>query len=79
MSIIDDLIDALARDAIEAAENLKDDQIITDVSKAIGATSPTSQEAFMTAVRIRLALNRGRKQLEQRLAQIAAAAPPSGQ
>lgn len=68
MSILEDLADALARDTIAAAEELGDDQLIAEVSKVIGAASATTQEAFMTAIRVRLSERRARKYLEQRLA-----------
>ncbi len=67
MGIAEDLADALARDTIEAAEALNDDLLIEQVAKQIGASSQTTQEAFMTAVRVRLAEKRARKFLEGRL------------
>ncbi|SIO16060.1 hypothetical protein SAMN05444722_0655 [Rhodovulum sp. ES.010] len=67
MSSIQDLADALAREAIEAAERLDDDRLIDEISRAIGESSPTTQEAFMTAVRIRKALGRGRGVMERKL------------
>ncbi|TCP63440.1 hypothetical protein EV663_101709 [Rhodovulum bhavnagarense] len=68
MGVIEDLADALARDTLAAAEELDDERLIRDVSEAIGASSPTTQEAFMTAIRIRTAEMRGRKLLEARIA-----------
>ncbi|MYM53966.1 hypothetical protein [Thalassovita mangrovi] len=67
MSVAEDLADALARDTIEAAEALNDDLLIDQVAKQLGASSQTTQEAFMTAVRVRLAEKRARKFLEGRL------------
>jgi len=81
MSILEDLADALARDAIESAERLGDDRLIDEMSKAIGESSPTTQEAFVTAVRIRRALGRGRGIMEERLGRPGAGtpgAPPEG-
>ncbi|BAQ69552.1 hypothetical protein NHU_02401 [Rhodovulum sulfidophilum] len=71
MSAIDDLADQLARDALDAAARLGDDRLIDDISKAIGASSPISQEAFVSAVRIRQALARGRAVMDSRLTQAA--------
>jgi hypothetical protein len=68
MGITEDLADALARDVIAAAEELGDDQLIAEVSRVIGASSPTTQEAFMTAVRVRLAEARARAFLAARIA-----------
>ena len=49
MGITEDLADALARDAIAAAEKLGDDKVISEVSDELGASSTTVQEAFLTA------------------------------
>jgi len=78
MPLLEDLADALAREALEAAERLDDDRLIDEMSKAIGESSPTSQEAFMTAVRIRRALGRGRKLMEGKLGTRALPAPDTG-
>jgi Arc/MetJ family transcription regulator len=68
MGITEDLADALARDTIAVAEKLGDDNLIAEVSKVIGASSTTTQEAFMTAVRVRLSEKRARAFLKARLA-----------
>ena len=68
-AITEELADKLARDTIAAAEELGDDQLIAEVSKVIGAASTTTQEAFMTAIRVRLSEQRARKYLAMRLAQ----------
>lgn len=75
MATLDELADALAREALEAAERLGDEGLIEEISKAIGDSSPTSQEAFLTAVRIRSALGRGRAVLDKRLSRRALPAP----
>ncbi|MGR3499244.1 MAG: hypothetical protein ACU0E9_10175 [Limimaricola soesokkakensis] len=67
MGITEDLADALARDAIAAAEKLGDDKVISEVSDELGASSTTVQEAFLTAVRVRLAEQRARRHLDERL------------
>ena len=67
-TITEQLADQLARDVIAAAEELGDEQLIAEVSKVIGAASTTTQEAFMTAIRVRLSEQRARKYLAQRLA-----------
>lgn len=67
MGITEDLADALARDAIAAAEKLGDDKVISEVSDELGASSTTVQEAFLTAVRVRLAEQRARGHLDERL------------
>jgi len=73
MGVVEDLADALAKDAIEAAEKYGDDRLIDDMAKAIGARSQTAEEAFMTAVRVRIAAGVGRKFLDRRIALATAA------
>lgn len=76
-SLLEEIADTLARDVIEAAQTLGDDNIVDEVSKTIGASSTTTQEAFLTAVRVRLAEGRARKLLEERLARAAAQPEPA--
>ncbi|MCG7574733.1 hypothetical protein MHM39_14265 [Phaeobacter sp. CNT1-3] len=67
MGVTEDLADALAKDTIEAAEAMGDERLIDEVSKQLGASSQTTQEAFMTAVRVRLAEKRARGFLQDKL------------
>lgn len=67
MSVAEELADALAKDTIEAAEAMGDSRLIEEVSKQLGASSQTTQEAFMTAVRVRLSEKRARAYLQGRL------------
>ncbi len=71
MSIVDDLADDLAKDAINVAEALGDPTVLEKISKVLGDTSTTTQEAFLTAVRVRLAEKRARKYIETLQAQAA--------
>ena len=66
--IAEDLADQLAIDTIAAAQSLGDDRLIEQIAQALGASSPTTEELFRTAVRVRIAEARGRKMLEDRLA-----------
>lgn len=68
MSFIEDLADDLARDTLAAMDEIDDDRLYERVSSTVGALSPTLQEAFMTAMRIRLAERRGRDFLNRTLA-----------
>jgi len=68
MGITEDLADALAMDVIEASEKLDDELLSAAVAKVIGATSTTTEEAFLTAIRVRLSVKRARIYLEDRLA-----------
>ena len=71
-SIIEKMADELARDALEAADALGDEQLIPDIAKFLAASSTTAEEAFLTAARVRMALGRARKMLEGRIEKAAA-------
>jgi hypothetical protein len=68
MSYYADLIDKLALDVLKAAEELDDDRLAETIAQAIGASSPTTEELFRTAVRIRMAEARARRMLEEKIA-----------
>jgi len=68
MAITDDIADKLAIAAIEAEEKLDDVGLINQVAQLIGASSQTTQEAFLTSVRVRKAEARALKFLEDKLA-----------
>jgi hypothetical protein len=68
MAVIQDLADQLAEDVLAAEPELEDDRFYEKVSRVLMAASPTFQEAFITAVRVRLAERRGREFLEKALA-----------
>ena len=60
MSVLEDMGDALAREVIAAMEELGDERFFDKVSKVLLDASPTMQEAFATAYRVRVAERRGR-------------------
>ncbi len=70
MGITEDLADSLAKDVIAAEEKLgsEEDALAKEIATVIGASSTTTQEAFLTAMRVRRAEARARKVLEQKLA-----------
>lgn len=70
MGITEDLADGLAKDVIEAEVTLglEEDSLTKEISTVIGASSSTTQEAFLTAMRVRRAEARARKYLEAKLA-----------
>ena len=68
MSITEEIADKLARDAIATAEDLGDDNLIQEMAKVIGAFSATTQEAFMTAIRVRISEKRAIRFLEDKRA-----------
>ena len=67
MSVLDDMGDKLAVDVIAAMEELGDERFFDKVSKVILDASPTMQEAFLTAYRVRRAEQRGRAFIEAAL------------
>ncbi|SLN65637.1 hypothetical protein [Roseisalinus antarcticus] len=68
MGITEDIADDLARETIDAMDKLGDDRLFEEIAKSIGASSQTTEEAFLTAIRVRLAERRARKLLAERLA-----------
>ena len=60
MSVVEDLADKLARDTIKAMDALGDETLPDQVAAVLGASSPSSEEIFRAAVRIRLAERRAR-------------------
>ena len=79
MSVLDDMGDALARDVLAAMVELEDDKLADKMSKILLDASPTMQEAFLTAYRVRVAEMRGRKFVESLLkAKREGTAPPPG-
>ena len=68
MSFIQELADKLAKDVIDAQDELGDDRFYDQVGRVLMAASPTLQESFMTSIRIRLAEQRGRIFFEKALA-----------
>lgn len=61
MSVVEDLADKLARDTIKAMDALGDENLPDQVAAVLGASSPSSEEIFRAAVRIRLAERRARE------------------
>ena len=67
MSVLEDMGDALACEVIAAMEELGDERFFDKVSKVLLDASPTMQEAFLTAYRVRVAERRGRAYMEAAL------------
>jgi len=68
MPVLQELADQLAEDVLAAEVELGDDRFYEKVSTVLMAASPTFQEAYITAIRVRLAERRGREFLERSLA-----------
>ncbi len=60
MGITDDIADELAIKALKLEEETGDEKIVTKVSEILGASSQTTQEAYLTSVRVRRAEQRAR-------------------
>jgi hypothetical protein len=67
MGVVDDMGDQLARDVIAAMEELGDERLHDKVARVLLDASPTMQEAFLTAYRVRVAEKRGREYLDKLL------------
>jgi len=65
MSLLENVSDALAKRTIELMERTGDDQIEKRIAEEIGSSSPTLQENYSTAVRIRKAELRANKLLDK--------------
>lgn len=69
MALLDELAEALAADVMAAQRELgeKGERLFMEVGNYIGTSSPSLQEAFMTACRLHMAADRGREFFESRL------------
>jgi hypothetical protein len=65
MDLIERMADDLARKALALEQQTGNDRIADTVSKAIGVSSATLQEAFMTSLRIRRAAARGEEAIRE--------------
>jgi protein-disulfide isomerase-like protein with CxxC motif len=74
MSILESIADELARNALVLEEELADENVVEQIAKHIGTSSPTVEEAFRTAIRMRRA-EASAKRLMARLGEKRAARP----
>ena len=65
MSMLEEVADRLAKRALEVIERTGDETIEKRVGDEIGSSSPTLQENFSTAMRIRKAEIRAMKLIEK--------------
>ncbi len=73
MGILEDLTEKLARDVVQAMDDTGDDTLVDQISKVLISTSSTTQESFMTAVKIIIAERRARDYLTAKVARAKAA------
>ena len=70
MAILEDVADNLARKTLELISRTGDEMLEAKIADAIGASSPTLQEAYSTAMRIRKAEIRGNVLLDSLAAEL---------
>ena len=68
MGILQDLTEQLAKDVVDAMDELGDDKLHDRVGRVLLDASPTTQEAFMTAYRVRVSQKRAEKFIAAALA-----------
>lgn len=64
MGVVEDIADEIAVEALSAARKSGDDKIVDQVAEVLGATSTTTQEAYLTSIRVRRAEVRARELLK---------------
>ncbi|MEO0831321.1 MAG: hypothetical protein AAFY03_12815 [Pseudomonadota bacterium] len=74
MAVMDDIADELAIKALALEEASGDENAIRKIADALATSSPTMEETFLTAVRIRRGEARARKVLDALVAQHSASA-----
>lgn len=68
MGVTEDLADALARDVLAAQDEMGQERFYLEVAKMLATVSPSMEEGFMTAMRVRLAERRAREFLDRKMA-----------
>ena len=67
MGVTEDLAEALARDVLAAMDEMGDERCYMEVGKMLSSLSPSMEDGFMTAMRVRLAERRARDLLNRKL------------
>ena len=67
MSVTEDLADALARDVLSAMDEMGEERFYMEIGKMLASLSPSMEDGFMTAMRVRLAERRARDLLVRKL------------
>jgi hypothetical protein len=73
MGVIEDAADKLAMESLRIINATGDDAFVQQIADAIGGSSQTMEEAYLTAVRVRRAEQRAHQLLEQIKAKMDAA------
>jgi hypothetical protein len=67
MSMTEELAEKLADDTLKAMKHLDDDRFFMEVAAELAAASTTLEEAFLTAIRVRMAERKARKFIKGRI------------
>lgn len=62
-----EMANKLAEDCIAVQDEIGNDRLFMEVAQVLGASSQTLEEAFLTAIRTRMALKAGKQFLAQRI------------
>lgn len=76
MSKLDEMAEQLAEECIAVQEEIGDERLFVRMGEVIGASSQTMEEAFLSAVRTRIAFDKGRHFLADKLHAYQQANPP---
>lgn len=73
--VVQDMANKLAEECLSVQKEIGNDRLFMEVAQVLGASSQTLEEAFLTAVRTRMAEIAGRRFLAQKLDEHRAANP----
>ena len=65
--VVTELANQLAEDCLAVQAEIGDDRLFMQVGEVLGASSQTLEEAFLTAIRTRMANNKARAFLAQKV------------
>ena len=65
--VVTEMANKLAEECLAVSKEVGDDRLFMKVGEVLGASSQTLEEAFLTAVRTRMANEQGRKFLKEKL------------
>lgn len=65
--VVTEMANKLAEDCLAVQNETGEDRLFMEVSTVLGASSQTLEEAFLTAIRTRMANDKGRAFLAQKL------------
>ena len=75
--VVIEMANKLAEECLAVQNEVSDDRLFMKLGDVLGASSQTLEEAFLTAIRTRMANDAGRRFLAQKLKEHEAANPPA--